>query len=255
MSSLLPVAVYGLEVPSGDVLIPAVSDFPATVRAFRSSLNSPINLTAWACFVQSVHELVWGALLTSHQFRITMAAIDPSVEPALEEPGSGNPSPRATLKIIRQPPSSNDSSDDDDESDADSDDIMTLLNGADDDESESSDEDEERNGGPSDPSKSKKALKEKALAELRKTLDDVNDSDDGADTHVTNGVNGAASKKAKGKAKATGDEEESDDEGDGIEMEEFVLCTLDPVKVSCPRIITSVHAACSASRLALPTAP
>ena len=34
MTSLLPVAVYGLEVPSGDVIIPAVPDFPATVSTF-----------------------------------------------------------------------------------------------------------------------------------------------------------------------------------------------------------------------------
>lgn len=28
---LIPVAMYGLEVPCGDILVPAVSDFPATV--------------------------------------------------------------------------------------------------------------------------------------------------------------------------------------------------------------------------------
>jgi len=31
MSSLLPVAVYGLEVPPGDILVPAQFEFPATV--------------------------------------------------------------------------------------------------------------------------------------------------------------------------------------------------------------------------------
>lgn len=31
MSTMLPVAVYGLEVPAGDMPIPAVPDFPATV--------------------------------------------------------------------------------------------------------------------------------------------------------------------------------------------------------------------------------
>jgi len=31
MSSLLPVAVYGLEVPPGGILVPAAYDFPATV--------------------------------------------------------------------------------------------------------------------------------------------------------------------------------------------------------------------------------
>lgn len=32
MSPLLPVAVYGLEVPAGEVLVPAEIEFPATVR-------------------------------------------------------------------------------------------------------------------------------------------------------------------------------------------------------------------------------
>ena len=31
MSGMLPVAVYGLKVPAGDVMIPAIADFPATV--------------------------------------------------------------------------------------------------------------------------------------------------------------------------------------------------------------------------------
>jgi len=31
MSSMLPIAVYGLKVPAGDVMIPATADFPATV--------------------------------------------------------------------------------------------------------------------------------------------------------------------------------------------------------------------------------
>lgn len=32
MSSLLPVRVYGLKVPAGDVMIAATDEFPATVR-------------------------------------------------------------------------------------------------------------------------------------------------------------------------------------------------------------------------------
>ena len=31
MSNMLPVAVYGLTVPAGDVMISAIVDFPATV--------------------------------------------------------------------------------------------------------------------------------------------------------------------------------------------------------------------------------
>ena len=37
MSGLLPVAVYGLKVPAGDVMIPSL-DFPATVRCHRRRL-------------------------------------------------------------------------------------------------------------------------------------------------------------------------------------------------------------------------
>jgi FK506-binding nuclear protein len=33
MSALLPVALYGLKVPAGDVMIPALMDLPATVRS------------------------------------------------------------------------------------------------------------------------------------------------------------------------------------------------------------------------------
>ena len=32
MSGMLPIAVYGQKVPAGDVMIPAIVDFPATVR-------------------------------------------------------------------------------------------------------------------------------------------------------------------------------------------------------------------------------
>lgn len=31
MSGLLPVAVYGLKVPAGDVMVPSLTHFPATV--------------------------------------------------------------------------------------------------------------------------------------------------------------------------------------------------------------------------------
>lgn len=41
MSPLLPVAVYGLEVPAGEVLVPAEIDFPATVCRLCASGNAP----------------------------------------------------------------------------------------------------------------------------------------------------------------------------------------------------------------------
>jgi len=181
---LLPVAFYGLEVPSGDILVPAIADFPAT-------------------------------------FRITMAAIDPS-EPAEEDESSnGLPRPRSTLKIIRQ------AQDEDDEDDEDQEYLRALLAESDSDDEEE-DAVEELNGGPSDPAKSKKVRKAAALQQLMESLggesdEEMEDAPNG--TKVGN----------KGKAKATSDdeeesEEESEDDEDDLEVEEFVLCTLDPEK-------------------------
>jgi len=63
-SSLLPVALYGLEVPPGEIAVEAAPDFPATIR-------------------------------------ITMAAIDPSREPEADADGEVPARPRATLKILK----------------------------------------------------------------------------------------------------------------------------------------------------------
>jgi len=181
-------AVYGLEVPAGDVAIPAVADFPAA-------------------------------------FNITMAAIDPSAEPEGEVK-------RATLKIIRQPL---DMDDYDDESDED-DDFDTaemdalLAEGSDNDDDESED-DEEANGGPSDPKKTKAARKA-AANNVIKALLEQNGVD--LDSAKTNGVNGKKSSKALGKMPASDeedDEEDDEDSEDGDEIEEFVICTLDPNNV------------------------
>lgn len=163
-----------------------------------------------------------------------MAAIDPSAE--LEQNGTtnGDAAPRATLKIIYDPngPGRDGESDEDSE---DEDYLKGLLEGAgsdeDDDDDESSDDDEEKNGGPSDPSKSKKARKQAAVEQMMKALAE-NDNDDEIDDAPA--VNGEVSKKKKGKAKATDLDEESsneDDDDEMPEMEELVLCTLDPSKV------------------------
>jgi FK506-binding nuclear protein len=179
---LLPVALYGLEVSPGDVLVPAVPDFPAT-------------------------------------FRITMAAIDPS-EPAEESANR----PRSTLKIVRQPIGSED--------DEDSEEYMRALLAESDSDEDSEDDEEEVNGGPSDPTKTKKARKAAALAQLMETLAEAGSDEEMED--APNGVNGTKADK-KGKAKATSDDEEdseedSEDDDEEVEVEEFVLCTLDPEK-------------------------
>ena len=199
----MPMALYGLEVPCGDVAISA-----------RPEIQSA--------------------------FRITMAALDPSAEAEGDE---GAP-PRATLKVIRQPLSLDDFSDDedDDEDEFDAEEMERML-AEDDDDDEEDEDDEEVNGGPSDPSKSKKARREAAAKEIAKLLKaegmDVDDDDDDEDEDVPNGVDGVLkSVKSKGKMPVGDlddeDEDESDEDDDEEgEIEEFVLCTLDPQKVGC----------------------
>ncbi|KAF2011899.1 hypothetical protein BU24DRAFT_425730 [Aaosphaeria arxii CBS 175.79] len=190
---MLPASVYGLRVPAGGIPIPGNAQFPAT-------------------------------------FRITMAAIDPSADPQREEP---NQPARATLKLIRERVDfDDDSEDDEDDEDFDEDSIEAIkarLAGVLSDEDEDmSDDDEdsenEKNGGPSDPAKAKQVKKEAMTKKLQAELDEM--ELDG----LTNGVNG----KGKGKASEDDDSEEDleidSDEEDDDEVEELVLCTLDPEK-------------------------
>lgn len=79
MSALLPAAVYGLEVPAGDVMVPAGADFPSA-------------------------------------FRITMAALDPTAPAEHYANLPEDAPPRATLKLIRVP-IDEDESDEEDEDD------------------------------------------------------------------------------------------------------------------------------------------
>ncbi|KAF2083638.1 hypothetical protein K490DRAFT_76412 [Saccharata proteae CBS 121410] len=182
---LLPVAVYGLDVPAGDGPIPAAIDFPATIR-------------------------------------ISMAAIDPNAEPLVDETLPKGIPPRATLKIIREQTDGEDDDEDDDDDDIDA--IRARLQGVvSDEESDESDDEEEKNGGPSDPAKTKKA---RAEAALKKIMENLGNEDDDMEIDEESG------KKSKGKAPALDDDDESDEESDdeGVEVEEFVLCTLDPQK-------------------------
>ncbi|KAK3309571.1 uncharacterized protein B0T15DRAFT_6761 [Chaetomium strumarium] len=177
MSPLLPLAVYGLEVPPGDVLVPAAIEFPATIR-------------------------------------ITMAAIDPAAEPETDGQGNVPSVPRSTLKLYKV------SADEDEDEDY----LERLLGGGDDDDEDSDSDDEEVNGGPSDPSKSKKARREAAI---KKLLEATKEGSDDEMEDADSKPNGA---KNKGKAKASDEDEDSDEEseeGDDVNMEQFVVCTLD----------------------------
>jgi len=188
MAGAIAAGVYGRRIPVGGLPIPAAVD-------------------------------------SSAAFRITMAAIDPSAAPQIDEE---NKVPRATLKIIRVPMDFEDEEDDEDYDPEDVEEMIARLReaGALPDADSEEDSEDETNGGPSDPVKSKKAkeaaLKKKLAEELAADEMDID----------------ASSGKSKGKAKVTAedseDDEEEDDEDDEDdeedEVEEFVLCTLDPEK-------------------------
>ncbi|KAH6997817.1 hypothetical protein BKA56DRAFT_536774 [Ilyonectria sp. MPI-CAGE-AT-0026] len=77
--SAVPGPVYGLEVPPGEILIPAAMEFPAS-------------------------------------FRITMAAVDPTEEPEADDEGNVPSVPRSTLRLVKRAfPGLNDEDDEIDE--------------------------------------------------------------------------------------------------------------------------------------------
>ncbi|PKY03084.1 hypothetical protein P168DRAFT_319628 [Aspergillus campestris IBT 28561] len=142
-------------------------------------------------------------------FRVNMAAIDPDETPEFED-GVENQRPRATLKLVRPPPGLDfDESDEDDEFDEDSED------------------DDEVNGGPSDKERArqlKKAAAQKALEEALAEDDEDEDEDEDDDDFD---LKAAISKLVKGKGPAMEDDEDDESE-EGLDLDEMVICTLDP---------------------------
>jgi len=172
-----------------------------------------------------------------------MAAIDPSAE--AEDLAEGA-KPRATLKLIRQPLNLEYDDEDEDESDFDEDEMnMLLAEGSESEEDAEEDEEETKtNGGSSEP-KSKKARKAAAAAEIKKLLESEEMEVDSKDTKTKDKkskVNGKANGKGKDLASDVDEEVDEDEEDEedsdvdsfdsGDEVEEFVICTLDPEKVS-----------------------
>jgi FK506-binding nuclear protein len=143
-----------------------------------------------------------------------MAAIDPSAEPELDDPEDKRP-PRATLKLVRVPASMLDDFDDD------SDDDDFDLEDDDEDEDDSDEEDEEVNGGPSE--KKSKAKTEEDDDEDMEDGDEDEDDDEEDDAEAIAQL-AKIMKSIKGKGKAVDGEED-------LEMDEVVICTLDPEKV------------------------
>lgn len=168
-----------------------------------------------------------------------MAAIDPTE--VIEEDDSQPPRrPRSTLKLIKQDYDNGNDYDDDDDSESEM--LRDLLMNGDD--SEDGD-DEEANGGPSDPSKSKKALKAARLQELIDATKDEEDSDEEMIDDEPKQKNNSKKAKAKGKGKEKAatkeedkdseEEDESDDESDDMQhlkLQQYTICTLDTETVS-----------------------
>ncbi|RKK81226.1 FK506-binding protein 4 [Fusarium oxysporum] len=99
--SAVPGPVYGLEVPPGEILIPATMEFPAS-------------------------------------FRITMAAVDPTEEPEADGEGNIPTVPRSTLRLVKRAlPGLDEDEDEDDEID---DEYMKALLAGSDDEEDSDEE-------------------------------------------------------------------------------------------------------------------
>ncbi|KIX98301.1 uncharacterized protein Z520_05602 [Fonsecaea multimorphosa CBS 102226] len=194
MSGVQPVALYAMKVPPGDIMVPAVPEFAA-------------------------------------MFRLTMAAIDPSAEPELEDPDDKRPA-RATLKLIRVPDGMLDEDDDDD----DDEDYLAALEDDDeeDDEDDEDEDDEEVNGGPSEKKSKASAGDEDDDDDEDMEDEDDEDDDDEDAAAIARLTELMKSAKGKGKAKALEGEDDADDEEDeddeALEMDEVVICTLDPEK-------------------------
>ncbi|KAL2854442.1 hypothetical protein BJY01DRAFT_205177 [Aspergillus pseudoustus] len=145
-------------------------------------------------------------------FRVSMAAIDPDETPEFEDDTTRRP--RATLKIVRPPPGL-DLEDDEDDDDYEDDE---------DEDEDDEEDDDEINGGPSDKEKARKLRAAAALKEMEEAMDEDDDSDDGEEFDLK----AAISKLVKGKAPAMDDDEEDDESDEGLELDEMVICTLDP---------------------------
>ncbi|KAJ9215505.1 hypothetical protein DTO166G4_2875 [Paecilomyces variotii] len=144
----------------------------------------------------------------SAMFRVSMAAIDPDEAPDFDD-GAGPSKPRATLRLIRAPGGVDFDDDEEDGEDYE-------------DESDEDDsDDEEVNGGPSDKEKAKQRKEAAALKEMEEAMEEDESEGDEID------IKAAISKLLKGKAPATDDDDDNESD-ESLELEEIVVCTLDP---------------------------
>lgn len=192
--SAIPGPVYGLEIPPGDVLIPASMDFPAS-------------------------------------FRITMAALDPTDNPEPDYNGEIPAIPRSTLRLVKRvfP-----ALDDDEDDEIDDEYMKALLARSDDDENEESDEEANGGpSNPAKVKKQKQAAAIKALmdATAQDEDEDMADAKPNGVKGKGKGKGKAVQEVDKDEDEESDEDEDDEDDDDesseGDDLENFVVCTLD----------------------------
>ncbi|KAL3962033.1 hypothetical protein ACCO45_003556 [Purpureocillium lilacinum] len=191
--SAVPGPVYGLEVPPGEILIPASMEFPAS-------------------------------------FRITMAALDPTEEPEADDEGNVPNVPRSTLRLVKR---AFPGLDEDEDDEIDDEYMRALLAAprttrTRDDE----DEPNGGPSDPAKAKKQKQAAAIKKLLEAAAAEEEDEDEDmeDAKPNGVKSKGKGKAPVEDEDEDEDEDDEEDSDDDSEGGDLENFVVCTLDTEK-------------------------
>ncbi|KAI0116828.1 hypothetical protein F4814DRAFT_262902 [Daldinia grandis] len=187
---VLPVALYGLEVPAQGVMVPAMQE-----------------------------ELIHGA-----SYRITMAALDPTEAPEPDDEGNIPTVPRSTLKLIRKRPSLDDDFDEEllnqfmgggDSDDDDEEDLDEEANGGPSD--------------PAKSKKARREAALQKLIQAAQEEEDSDEEMEDDDAKPKSKTNGVAKATKKGKEPATSSDDDDDESIDSttLDLEELVVCTLD----------------------------
>jgi FK506-binding nuclear protein len=192
--ALTPMALYGLEIPPGDVALSARPDIPSA-------------------------------------FRITMAAIDPSAEAEGDEGAVPRATLKVIRQSLLADDDDDDSDDFDQEA---MERMLAEDYSGEDSEESSDDEEEVNGGpsDPAKTKKARKEAAKLDIQKLLEEEDGMEMDDESDEDVVPNGVNGILkSKKALGKMPAGDEDDDEDSEMDEEFVEEYVICTLDPAKV------------------------
>ncbi|EME42000.1 hypothetical protein DOTSEDRAFT_72935 [Dothistroma septosporum NZE10] len=190
MSGLMPMALYGLEVPAGDVAITAKPEIPSA-------------------------------------FRITMAAIDPSAEPEGEEGDVPRATLKIIRQALIDYEDEDDY--DAEDFDVEEMERMLAEEEDDDDEDDSDDGTNGGPSDPTKTKAARKAAAQKQIAALLAAQEEDMDVDEAPNGVNGSKKSAKALGKMPASDDSEDDDEDSDDD-EGEEYEEFVLCTLGPTK-------------------------